>query len=167
MPEEPLTIRLALDLQDPSHDSELDKHGPLFHRWLPDGHRDAIALQTGTPRYQLDVWFERCGFIRDQEVVFDYQRREVDPHLMSQQGVLDAGALRGLLRVAEPPQPALKAIVDNVKGNPDYLEFSKRLIEDVLYPRLTSFLDILRIRFGQYWIPDPLIAQLRKEAQRR
>ena len=67
-------------------------HGPLFHRWLPDGQQDSIVLDTGHPNSDLEVWFERRGFVDDGWIRFDYKRREVDPEIMSKQGVLDAGA---------------------------------------------------------------------------
>jgi hypothetical protein len=75
---------------------EFDRHkGPLFHRWLPDGEKDAILVDVPDPTAELKVWFERRGFVDDRWIRFDYSRPEIDPEIMERQAILDAGPLRG------------------------------------------------------------------------
>ena len=40
----------------------LPPSGPLFHRWLPDGEKDAITLSPPSEHYTLKLWFERWGY---------------------------------------------------------------------------------------------------------
>jgi len=41
-----------------------EPNGPLFDRWLPDGQKDAVALNTGDSHATLTVWFARMGYMR-------------------------------------------------------------------------------------------------------
>ena len=47
----------------------IGESGPLFHRWVPDGKKDALALSNADEQEQITVWFERRmaverGFLR-------------------------------------------------------------------------------------------------------
>jgi hypothetical protein len=145
-------IRFGLDLEDYSDPSPLRNHGPQFHRWLPNGEADAVQLQIGHPRYALKVWFERRGFVRDGWIEYDDDRDEIDEALLDQQGALDAGPLSGLLKVVDPPEPAIAAIRAGALGDSAYLEFARHIVQEILQPQVSYFLDTLRVRLGQHWI---------------
>jgi len=147
-------IRLAVDLQEPTDDSPLSTRGPHFHRWLPDGQADAISLHTGHPGFDLKVWFERRGFVQNGFIHFSYDRREVDPAIMSSQGQLDAGPLKGLLHVHKCPENAYSAITSEAQDNPDYASFAKTIVQDIVAPPLQRLFSVLRIAYGQYWLPE-------------
>lgn len=147
-----LYIRFARDLTDYAEGAALAYHGPLFHRWLPNGQADSIALQTGHPDYELRVWFERCGFTQGEFVEFAFDRNEVEPAIMERQGILDAGALRGLLTLQGLPDATLLAMQGQQRGDDAYRSFAKSLIQDILYPPLDCFMTALRVNFGQTWI---------------
>jgi hypothetical protein len=66
-------------------------NGPLFHRWLPDGEKDGITLNTQVPNTSLRVWFKRWGFVSDGQIEFKLNEEKVDSGIMSKQGVLEAG----------------------------------------------------------------------------
>lgn len=128
-------------------------HGPLFHRWLPDGERNAITLPSGDPRAILQVWFDRTGYVEEGRIKFDYERSEVDPELIPLQDILDAGPLRGLIKIEEPDDEVLFALQENIVGGPPYLNFGRKIYR-MAHPQLNRFLAILRSNFGQYWISE-------------
>ena len=128
-------------------------HGPLFHRWLPDGERAAISLPTFDPKATLQVWFERTGYVEGGRIKFDYERAEIDPELIPLQDILDAGPLRGMIKVEDPDDEILFALQQNIVGGPPYVNFGRRIYR-MLHPQLHRFLGILRSNFGQYWINE-------------
>ena len=96
-----LLLKFKINLEE-HNGSTYSKHkGPLFHRWLPDGEKDAIILDTGDTNAELRVWFERFGCIRKDGnfITYDYERREVDADIMLKQAVLEAGPIMGLLKI--------------------------------------------------------------------
>jgi len=96
-----LLLKFGINLEAKDTQFALEHHGPQFHRWLPDGEKDAILLDTGDPNAVLKVWFERRGFVRDGFIVYDRKRQEADSEIIPKQAVLDAGPLRGLLEIQE------------------------------------------------------------------
>jgi hypothetical protein len=119
----PLLIRFQIDLEKEGAHEWFCPHGPLFHRWLPDGQRDAIQLNTGHPSATIRVWFERFGVTinrasETEEVVFVRDKREVDPASMDRQGVLSAGPLFGELRLEKYGDDEMKAITQAQLGAP-------------------------------------------------
>lgn len=148
-----LSLRFAISLSDTSY--RLTHHGPLFHRWLPDGEGDAVPLPVEDPDAELKVWFERFGFKPEADgfIVFDCKRREVDPDVMSRQAVLDAGPLIGSLKIREIPREQLTPVINNKAGDSDYVALGKRVVELIQEP-VARFLSILRTNYGQYWIRE-------------
>jgi hypothetical protein len=129
-------------------------YGPLFHRWLPDGQQDAIAINTGTESVDLKFWFVRRGLVRETYIEFDYGHEEVDPEMMDRQGVLDAGPLMGLLEMRGFTESEIAPIIKDETGAEDYVSLGKRVIQDWIYPWTSKLINILRIRYGQYWIRE-------------
>jgi hypothetical protein len=37
---------------------------PVFHRWLPDGEKDALTFDMKDPNITLKLWFERWGVVQ-------------------------------------------------------------------------------------------------------
>lgn len=128
-------------------------HGPLFHRWLPDGEKNAITLPTGDPQTTLQVWFDRTGYVEAGRIKFDYERAEIDPELIPLQDILDAGPLRGMIKIEEPGDEILFALQQNVADGPPYSNFGRKIYR-MVHPQLNRFLGILRANFGQYWINE-------------
>jgi hypothetical protein len=127
-------------------------HGPLFHRWLPDGEKDAIHLDVKDVDAKLKIWFERCGFVNGNFIKFDDKRREIDPGTMSRQAILDGGPLIGLLKI-QMPDKELAALRKSKVGDPKRISLGKRVIKIIQGP-VTRFLSILRTTYGQYWLPE-------------
>ena len=94
-----LIFKLIVPLE--RHDIEdFDRpHGPIFHRWLPDGEKDSILIQTKSRNVKVLVWFERCGFVQDGWIKFDYKKRETNSTILKRQAKLDAGPLRVRIEV--------------------------------------------------------------------
>lgn len=128
--------------------------GPAFHRWLPDGEEDAIALDTGDPNAHLKVWFERRGFVQGNSIMYDYERREVDEEILSTQGLLSAGPLMGLLEIRGLPEEELAVVRENRTGDQLYIAVGRQVVKKWVYLALGRFVDTLRISFGQHWIRE-------------
>lgn len=128
-------------------------HGPLFHRWLPDGEKHAIVLNTGDPDTNLKVWFERCGFVDSGgHIRFDYKRQEVDTKIIPMQAILDAGPLIGILEIRGLSSEELAPIQEKQVGDSKYITLGKKIVKKWVVPPVARFLDILRTNYGQYWI---------------
>lgn len=150
-----ITLRFAIRLHNSEINALRELHGPLFHRWLPDGISDALTLKSNDPNAEISVWFERRGYLDFRDLIqFDYQRQEVNPDIVSEQAILDAGPLRGSLVIKNINRETIKILQENKSGEKGYITLGKRIVK-ILYPSLTSLIKSLRVRYGQYWI-DPL-----------
>jgi hypothetical protein len=129
--------------------------GPLFHRWLPDGEKDAIDLYTGFPRTGLKVWFERRGYIEDKFIRFDITRKEVDPEIIPTQAALYAGSLFGLLEVQDIKDDEARCLSNQLTEDPIYLTLCETVVDKIIQPCVSRFIDVLRTKYGQYWIREP------------
>lgn len=133
------------------YSNELELHGPLFTRWLPDGKKDAIKIELH-PNWQLEMWFERRGFKDEMGfIAFDWDKKEVDPTIMTRQGVLCAGYLLASLKIEQVSESAWLAVTEKKVGDADYIAFAK-LVHDMVHEHLNRLFDILRVTYGQYWI---------------
>lgn len=157
--------RLLLKIWFPLEDrlSASKTFGPRFHRWLPDGRTDEISLPTGHPESKLTVWFERTGYTEGDFVHFDYKQREVDPNIIRRQAWLDAGPLRGLMELESITDKQAKCLRQNKLGDDEYIALGKKVIKH-LHPPLARFISILRTNYGQYWLPEPLPWDSRRES---
>jgi hypothetical protein len=153
-----LLLRFAIVLENPALEpydplSGERRHGPLFHKWLPDGERDSIVLNVDEPDAELRVWFEQNGFIENGRVRFDYERKELDANTISQHPLLDAGPLIGTLKLPNVPDEALEALQENRAGDPAYVGFGRRVVH-LIHDPVARLLGVLRTNYGQYWIID-------------
>ena len=107
--------------------------GPRFHRWLPDGQKDAILLDANSCK--LELWFVRTGFFRGGFIEFDFSRKELDPTIMVKQGVLDTGNLHGLLVTEELfSEIDLACLTDNKVGDEQYIQLGKKVLQLICPP---------------------------------
>src|SRR5262245_15728 len=153
-----LLLRFAIVLENPAVEpfdplSGERRHGPLFHKWLPDGDKDSIELNVDEPEAELRVWFEQNGFIENGRVRFDYERKELDAKTISQHPVLDAGPLIGTLKLLNVADEAFEALLQNRVGDPPYVAFGRR-VAHLIYDPVSRLLNVLRTNYGQYWISD-------------
>ncbi len=147
-----LLLKFQVNLEEHDGSAHPLHYGPLFHRWLPDGKKDAIVLNTGDPNAELRVWFERWGFKEDKDrIEFSYKRREVDPETIHKQAILEAGPLMGLLKIQALPEENLAPLQENKVGDGHYIELGKRVVRLIHRP-VARFLDVLRTHYGQYWV---------------
>jgi hypothetical protein len=153
-----LWLRFGIVLEDYSleeHSLGEGRHsGPLFHRFLPEGEKDAIHLQSGDADANLKIWFERRGFVNDRGFIqFDDRRQEVDETLIAKQAVLDAGPLRGMLEIRNLSEEQVAPLKDNKIDDPTYVALGKRVV-NLIYPPVSRFIAILRTNYGQYWLDE-------------
>src|SRR5579864_6811086 len=128
--------------------------GPLFHRWLPDGEKDALVLDVGTENALLKVWFERRGFLEGGLIQYDVTRKEVDPAVIATQAALTAGSLFGSLEIQGLTEEEVTPIRENKIGDASYITLGDRVINKLIYPSVNRFITTLRGKYGQYWIRE-------------
>jgi hypothetical protein len=128
-------------------------HGPLFHRWLPEGEKDSISIKTKSKNVKILVWFERCGFVEDGWIRFDYKKREIDTTILRRQAKLDAGPLRVRIELKGITAEDIRTLKENKKGDENYKRIGKRLIK-ILNESVIPFIDMLRFYYGQYWLQE-------------
>jgi hypothetical protein len=131
-----------------------DFEGPLFHRWLPDGEKDALVLDVGTENAVLKVWFERRGFLERGLVRYDVTRKEVDPAVIPTQAALTAGSLFGSLGIQGLIEEVVTSIRENKIGDASYIALGDRVVNKLIYPSVNRFITTLRGKYGQYWIRE-------------
>ncbi len=136
-----------------NYNIEFSPEGPLTHRWLPDGEKDAISLDTGDSDFVLKVWFKKRGYVSGSMIEYASDREEVDPSIIPKQGILEAGVMTGFLEVKSIATDKLNAVTSNLTGDANYVSLGKEIVKKI-QPLIASFLRILRIRYGQYWLND-------------
>lgn len=149
-----LLLKFWIPLEYQNQYLEIEKFGPFFHRWLPDGEKDAIELQTSVPDIKLKIWFDRSGLFDNEFIKFDYQTYEVPAHLIEKQSYLDGGPVIGLLELQNLSENEINPVITNKKGDSQYVSLGKKVIK-IIEPQLINFINILRTNFGQKWL-DPL-----------
>jgi hypothetical protein len=130
-------------------------HGPIFTKWLPNGENDSISVNIDNLNgisANLNIWFERRGFVQDGRILFDYRRKEVDPKIMSIQEILDAGPLFGLIKISGLTIEDIKILSENKIGNDRYVDLGKIIVKKIIFPNVYRIINIIRINYGQYWI---------------
>ena len=146
-----ILIRFKLYLEDYNIADDLIRpHGPLFHRFLPNGRADAINIPVSDKRNKLEVWFEQRGYTKDGFISYDDQRIEVDIALIPRQCKIDGGSLVGEAYFANTTESEMKSVEADRQGD-EYKQLSRRII-DFLLPPLSRFIEMLRTQFGQYWL---------------
>jgi len=123
----------------------------LFHRWLPNGKEHSIKLETRYPKTELEIWFERFGFVKDIEIIFNLKRREVDPDVMDKMGILRSGPLFGLFKMGDISSDDEETLRKNDPNDSNYIEFGEKIIRVIDEP-LSEFIDLLRLTYGQHWL---------------
>lgn len=147
-----LRFRLGFDLKDHSLAGPVPRQGPLFHRWLPNGKKDAIRLATNKdePQAELRVWFERRGSVQGGFIEYDPKARGVDRSIMVRQAALDGGHLHVELLLPREPQ----TVVREIRELDGRLRLGKRAITLIEEPVL-RFVKTIKCNFGQYWLRVP------------
>ncbi len=148
-----LIFKLIVPLESYEINDFNPPHGPIFHRWLPDGEKDSISLQQKSKNVKVLVWFERCGFVKDGWIKFDYKKRETNSKIIKRQAKLDAGPLRVRIEVKGIADKDIKILKSNKKGNDNYFRLGKRLLK-ILSDSVIPFIDTLRLYYGQYWLRE-------------
>jgi len=128
-------------------------HGPRFHRWLPDGENDAIEIDSKFSEGKIKVWFERRGYVSRGSIEYDRKRHEVDSDIMSTQGLLEGGSLHGKLDFLDITDDELKVLNEKKIGDETYINLGRKIIKIIDQP-IYNFFYVLRVFFGQYWIPE-------------
>jgi len=146
-----LLLRFSIHLDN--YDLKISPNGPLFHRYLPDGRNDELVLETGDPHFVLKVWFERRGFVSNGMIEFDYSKKDIDPEVIPKQGILDGGPLSGLAEIDNLSESELTLVREKKIGEPEFIKLGKKIVQTI-EPPVNNLFNILRIKYGQYWISN-------------
>jgi len=148
-------LKFGVNLEDYQSSGNFRKHGPLFNKWLPDGEEDALLLNIDDLEdfiVILKLWFERRGSVRKDQIVFDYEKREVSTEIMSSQESLDAGPLLGSIELSGLSVEQLNLLYDDKVGDNCYEKIGKMIVNKIIYPNVNKLLNIIRVNYGQYWV---------------
>jgi hypothetical protein len=141
-------------LEDYSIDEWLRPPGLSFNRWLPDGRKDAIRFPTKDKRNSLEIWLDRTGYVDEKGFIrHDPKRTEVAVEVMARQARLEASPLRGEATLGTVSQSEMKAVREKSIGSREYIQVAERIL-DFVVPPLSTFLDLVRTQYGQYWIRE-------------
>lgn len=148
-----MLLIFTIRLRNFKFDSFFDPNGPLFHRWIPNGKNDAIDVPVKNKKNRITIWFDRHGYIDGGWVKYDRSKSEIDPIVMDRQCKLDAGPLHGEAVFSDISKEERAAVENNLQDSKEYVKLGKRIVS-FLYPPVCNFISILKIQYGQYWIPD-------------
>ena len=128
--------------------------GPQFHRWLPDGENDAIYLIRDDPDSSIKIWFDRCGFVDNDHIVFDESIGELSIDNIQKWGRIDGGPFFALLELFSVSNDLINILeMKSPEYETHYISFEKKIIK-LFYPPVRRFFEILRSYYGQYWLPE-------------
>jgi hypothetical protein len=145
-----LWFQVELEQRDYGH----TRHGPIFTRWLPAGREDALHFNTGHSKAKMLMWFERQGRTNGEGFTeFEKGERSVNPQAIKNQGGLEAGNLLGLLTLEEISETEIGCLNERRHGDATYLDLGKRVV-NLIYPSVSRMLDLLRVVYGQFWLPQ-------------
>ena len=149
-----LIIKFVVPLERDDLEGISSRHGPLFHRWLPDGENDEISIKRQSKNVRVKLWFERCGYINDRGwISFDYKRREIDSDTLSRQAKVDAGPLYGKIFIKDLKSEEVKAVVENKLDDEEYIKVGKKITK-IINKDIIPFINYLRNHCGQYWVKE-------------
>jgi hypothetical protein len=160
-----LKLKFQIQLTRRPIPESIRETGPLFHRWLPDGKNDAIALTSIDEQEQLIVWFERQTVVDHGFLSWERNGTAFDPNIMQRQGKIDAGPLFGEMNavVSNTEVVAIEKFPIKV-GEPfglhdpasqEYIAAGKR-ITGKIQQRVGKLVSRLRTQYGQYWLEELL-----------
>ena len=148
-----LEILFAHGIHSYSLDEHQRCHGPVFHKWLPDGRNDALQINYPQENATAFLWFERRGYVADEGlIIYDVDRNDIDGALISDQDVLEGGYLFGSVILTDISTEEFEAVVNDNIGSEEYEQLGKRLVKKIIDPLLVQFTSILKYTYGQYWI---------------
>jgi hypothetical protein len=159
-----LKLKFGINLEDYQYSKLALHHGPLFHKWLPNGEKDSIRLESGDTNVDIKIWFEQRGYMDNGLIEFSYDRREINPEIISTQAILDAGPLMGMLEIRGISEEEVIPLRKNMIGDYRYIALGKIIVNNWIYPSVFRFLNILRTNYGQYWIREIKEWDSRKES---
>ena len=121
----------------------------LFNQWFPNGTEDAITLKTDDKNATLRVWFERDEYSTDD---FEPEDGESTEDFLERVAIVGSGPLRGKLTLAHCKDDVISSLSTD-PPNSTYEQLGKRVVR-LLDKPLCRFVQLIRFRYGQYWIPE-------------
>jgi len=147
-----LLLKFRIDFWRPDGIFAIEHQWPVFHRWLPDGEKDALSFDMKDPNIALKIWFERWGVVQSGLIEYRGEKQEFDPAIIPTQGYLVGGPLFGLLIIDNIPDENIDFLQENKNSDQSFINLGKRVVQDLICPQVSRFIKILRIKYGQYWL---------------
>jgi hypothetical protein len=123
----------------------------LFYRWLPNSTNDAITANYPDKNCNVLLWFERSGEFKNKTIIFSYAHPIVDTDFIQRQASLDGGPLFGQATFCKVSEAAVEDIEKKNYKSKQYEAFAKDVVR-IIYKTTSSFTNLLRSKYGQYWI---------------
>ncbi|MGR9527597.1 hypothetical protein ACSS31_28460 (plasmid) [Priestia megaterium] len=141
-----MLLKFSILIEDRNYPAIERRWGAVFNRWLPNGIEDALEIDC-EDYTKIKLWFQGLKRVKDG-VPFPRTPEEIlgEPDL-------DGGMLFGKLEVNNFTEGEREAVIKNKVGAADYVRLGKRLVTKTIYPYVGKLLNILRVTYGQYWIP--------------
>lgn len=97
--------------------------GILFHRWIPDGLKDVIILDTEEKDIKIDLIMERFGITRNNIIEFSPDQKKVDQEFMNKQAIIEEGILTGIMIIPSLSSDELKVLNERNTKDDIYIKF--------------------------------------------
>jgi hypothetical protein len=126
----------------------------LFHKWLPDGEKDAITILENDSA-KIWVWFERSGDSSSGVIHFTQEgsQQSFDTEIMKRQARLVAGSLHAKLSLFDCTSVEIEAL-SNGEMNEEAIRLVAIRAAKKIGDPIANFIEVLRARYGQFWIPS-------------
>ena len=108
---------------------------PVFFRWIPT-EKDRLSVGIKDTDNRLLIWCEGVSQIRNQKETF------VGDKLICR------------LEINNIPSELVGELERSRSENIEYEAFGKKVVNKMIYPTISNFLDILRVNYGQYWVKN-------------
>lgn len=146
-----ISLEFQVDIIDSEIKKELHIHGPLFHRWLPDGEKDKIILARTKNDIEISVWFNRYGVVIRKFCIYNPKKKEIKESIMRKQGKLEAGRLFVRCDNIQVSNVTFDLLKRNTIDHDGYKKIGKDIAKEVI-PQVNVFINTLKINYGQYWL---------------
>lgn len=129
-------------------------HGPIFHRWLPNGLSDAITIPIGNSGTELKLYFKRRGkYDHSDFIEYSEEPLEDTKGTIERQAYLQAGPLTAILSSYAITDSELEMLKTSKEGDFEYAKLAKSFFK-IAVPYIKRLVDVLRVFYGQYWIKE-------------
>jgi hypothetical protein len=129
--------------------------GPLFRGWMPNGVADGITIQSKEENIPITLYFKKHLAVDNRGIVTHTDHPPyLSEDLISYDNVLDAGPLYGAFEFSNVEEHIINVLKNDKRDNDDYLKLARR-VNRICEPIVKNFINLMRSKYGNYWIDKP------------